>query len=129
MRRWGTLITKYARHYQVDPDLLAAIITVESSGNPDAVSHAGAVGLMQVMPYHPSRFRTRPPASHLYDPDNNIAWGGRILREELDWAGGDIYKALMAYYDGRHRALNPLPRTRHYADKVLGYYRAAQHQQ
>ncbi|MEA3374700.1 MAG: transglycosylase SLT domain-containing protein [Chloroflexota bacterium] len=117
---------KYAAHYQVEPDLVAAVMTVESSGNPSAVSYAGAVGLMQVMPYEPGRFPDRPPASQLFDPDFNVAWGLRILTEEIEWAQGDVFKALMAYYDGRARAEAPLPRTLAYAQKVMNHYSAAQ---
>lgn len=124
--RWEPLILKYAMHYGIDPDLLAALITVESSGDPNAVSYAGAVGLMQVMPYHPTRFPGRPPASHLYDPENNLAWGGRILASELEWADGDLTLALGAYYDGQARSLAGWARTRAYAEKVLALYRAAQ---
>lgn len=123
--RWETLILKYADWYGIDPDLLAAVMTVESSGNPNAVSYAGAVGLMQVMPHHPTRFPGRPPASELYDPDANVAWGGRILASELEWANGDLTLALGAYYDGRARSLAGWARTRAYAEKVLALYRAA----
>jgi soluble lytic murein transglycosylase-like protein len=101
-------------------------MTVESSGDPNAVSYAGAVGLMQVMPYDPYRFPDRPPASRLFDPDFNVAWGLRILADEIEWARGDIFKALMAYYDGRARAEAGLPRTRAYAQRVMKHYSAAQ---
>lgn len=125
MRRWEPLILKYAAQYQIDPDLVAAVMTVESSGNPNAVSYAGAVGLMQVMPYDPYRFPNRPAAAKLYDPDFNVAWGLRILADELEWARGDVFKALMAYYDGRARAEAGLPRTQAYAQEVMNHYSAA----
>jgi soluble lytic murein transglycosylase-like protein len=124
--RWEPLIVRYGRHYGIDPDLLAAVMTVESGGDPNAVSYAGAVGLMQVMPYDPAKFPQRPAAASLYDPDNNLAWGGRILASELEWASGDLALALGAYYDGRTRASAGWARTRAYASKVLAYYRAAQ---
>jgi soluble lytic murein transglycosylase-like protein len=126
VRRWEPLILKYAAQQQIDPDLVAAVMTVESSGDPNAVSYAGAVGLMQVMPYEPYRFPDRPPASRLFDPDFNVAWGLRILADEIEWARGDIFKALMAYYDGRARAEAGLPRTRAYAQRVMKHYSAAQ---
>ena len=129
VKRWESLIVKYAKHYGIDPNLIAAVTTVESSGNPNAVSYAGAVGLMQVMPFHSTRFPNRPPASSLYNPDNNLAWGGRILASEIEWAEGNLTLALSAYYDGRARALNPLPRTTAYASKVLAHYRAAKEAQ
>jgi soluble lytic murein transglycosylase-like protein len=112
VRRWEPLILKYAAQYQIDPDLVAAVMTVESSGNPNAVSYAGAVGLMQVMPYDPYRFPNRPAAAKLYDPDFNVAWGLRILADELEWARGDVFKALMAYYDGRWTTPHPGVRSR-----------------
>ena len=126
VRRWEPLIVAYANERGIDPDLIAAVITVESSGIPNAVSYAGAVGLMQVMPYDRYRFPSRPAASRLYDPEFNISWGVRILAGELEWSGGDVYKALMSYYDGRARAEAGLPRTRAYADKVMAHYAAAQ---
>lgn len=109
----------------MDPDLVAAVMTVESAGDPNAVSYAGAVGLMQVMPRE-TGFPSRPPAARLLEPDFNLGTGVHILATEIQWAGGDVRKGLMAYYDGRRRALNPLPRTTAYADKVLTRYRAAQ---
>lgn len=126
VRRWEPLIVKYATPHGIDPNLVAAVMTIESSGNPNALSHAGAVGLMQVMPYHPYRFPGRPPAAQLYDPDFNVKWGLKILANEMEWARGNVSKALMAYYDGRKRAENPLPRTLYYARKVMALYSAAQ---
>ena len=128
MRRWEPLIVKHATRHGIDPDLVAAVMTIESGGNPNAVSVAGAVGLMQVMPYDPYRFPGRPPAAQLYDPEFNVAWGVRILAEEIEWARGDIFKALMAYYDGRARAEAALPRTRAYAQRVMALYQMAQSQ-
>jgi soluble lytic murein transglycosylase-like protein len=132
VRRWESIITKHATPYGIDPDLVAAIMTVESAGDPNAVSRAGAVGLLQIMPYDPYRFPHRPPAAALYDPDFNIEWGVTILASELEWARelewaqGDLVLALGAYYDGRARSLAGWARTRAYAQRVLNLYRAAQ---
>lgn len=123
--RWEELIVKYARHYQIDPNLIAAVMTVESGGDPNALSYAGAVGLLQVMPRDVPGFSSRPWASQLYDPDVNLAWGGRILASEIEWAKGDLTLALGAYYDGRARSLAGWARTRAYAQKVMTHYRAA----
>lgn len=115
--RWETLIERHANARNLDPDLVAAVIVVESRGNPDARSYSGATGLMQVMP-----LRGRPPVAELLDPDTNIEWGTRILAGNVRWARGDLVMALGAYFDGRKRARERWPRTVSYAHKVLRLY-------
>lgn len=125
VRRWEPLILEKASHYGIDPDLVAAVMMVESGGDPNAVSRSGAIGLMQVMPYDAERFPSRPAAEDLFDPAFNIEWGVRILAEEIAWAGGDVSKGLMAYYGGRAQAEAGLPRVRLYAARVMALYEAA----
>ena len=111
---WGPLLSQH----QVNPDLLAAIMYVESRGQPEAISRAGAVGLMQVMPQ--SKISDRPPTQELLNPEFNIQWGVRVLEEYTAYFEGDLYQGLAAYYMGPSRAHEEAGRW--YADKVLALY-------
>lgn len=118
--QWEELITKYATEYDLDPNLVAAVMHAESSGRPNAVSSAGATGLMQVMPYHPTRFPNRPEQYKLFDPDFNVAWGCAILRQYIDMFD-DIFLGLGAYYAGSHAARSGRADAVHYANLILGH--------
>jgi soluble lytic murein transglycosylase-like protein len=99
------------------PELVLAVIAVESTFRPRVVSHAGARGLMQIIPkWHPDTIAEIGGANALFDPNKNIQAGVRILAEYLDAQDGNLRKALLRY-NGSHRN----PRSP-YADKVLGQY-------
>jgi hypothetical protein len=119
IRRWETEIINSATYYGLDPDLVAAIIQVESNGIPDSVSYVGAVGLMGVMPQGPG-FEFRPAANALTAPALNISWGCAILDDILQQSGGDLSAALAAYNGGWFYATYRVPRD--YADNVLHEY-------
>ena len=108
-RRAGTLVfvKRYAAHYNVPPELIAAFIDVESRWNPRAVSNKGAVGLMQLMPATAERFGARHP----FDPEQNIAAGTRYLTTLMWEFHGDMRLVAAAYYAGDRRV----------AKKQLGY--------
>lgn len=90
-----------ANKYNVDPRWLKAIAAGESSWDQNAVSKAGAKGLMGVMP---GNFL---PGEKPFDPHDNIMAGARVLKDGLDWAsrkaGGDFDEALRYYNGGRRR--------------------------
>lgn len=90
-----------AKKYNVDPRWLKAIAAGESSWDQNAVSKAGAKGLMGVMP---GNFL---PGEKPFDPHDNIMAGARVLKDGLDWAsrkaGGDFDEALRYYNGGRRR--------------------------
>lgn len=93
--QWSQLIGQSSSKYGVDPSLIAAIMHVESRGNPNAVNpSSGASGLMQVMPKNWSPYGI---SSNPFDPSGNIDAGTRIFKEHLVMAGGDINKALSSY--------------------------------
>lgn len=120
-------ISRHSLRYQLDPALLRAVIKAESDFDPSAVSKAGAIGLMQLMPQTAARLAVR----NSYDPEDNIAGGARYLRELLDRFGGSLPLALAAYNAGeqiveRYRALPPIEETRRYVSKVLRYYHGYQ---
>lgn len=118
-------IARYSEAHGLSPALLRAVIKAESDFNPMAVSRAGAVGLMQLMPETAELLNVQDP----YDPDENIDGGARYLRYLLDRFNGNLPLALAAYNAGenrveRYRTLPPITETRRYVFKVLRYYRA-----
>lgn len=118
------MISRFSRQHQLHPALIRAIIKAESDFDPRAVSRAGAVGLMQLMPQTAVRLDVRD----LYDPEDNIGGGTKYLRQLLDRFRGNLPLALAAYNAGEHtidryRTLPPIEETRQYVRKVLRYYR------
>jgi soluble lytic murein transglycosylase-like protein len=116
-------IAQHALLHRLDPALLRAVIKAESNFDPAAVSKAGAVGLMQLMPHTAARLDVR----NSYDPEANIAGGARYLRELLDRFRGNLPLALAAYNAGeqlveRYQGLPPIDETRRYVSKVLRFY-------
>jgi soluble lytic murein transglycosylase-like protein len=91
---WGKEIVAWAAQYDIDPNLVATVMQIESCGDPSARSSAGAMGLFQVMPFH--FYNTDDP----YDPDTNAARGLAYLRRSLDAAGGNPDLALAGYNGG-----------------------------
>jgi soluble lytic murein transglycosylase-like protein len=118
------MISRFSRQHQLHPALIRAVIKAESGFDPHAVSRAGAVGLMQLMPQTAARMDVRD----LYDPEDNIGGGTKYLRQLLDRFHGNLPLALAAYNAGEHvvdryRTLPPYTETRQYVRKVLRYYR------
>ncbi len=120
---YGLEIRRAADEYGVDGFLVAAVMEAESNFNPNAISHRGAVGLMQVLP---STAQT-PDPEDLKDPTLNVACGTRYLRQLLKRYDGDLELALAAYNAGpsnvrRYGGMPPFRETRRYVEKVLGLY-------
>lgn len=90
------LIQAAARRHRVPAELLHAVIRAESAYRPDALSHAGACGLMQLMPGTARRFNVRD----IWDPAENIRGGATYLRLLLDMFDNDLRLALAAYNAG-----------------------------
>ncbi len=123
-RELEPVITRFSRQHQLHPALIRAVIKAESDFDPHAVSRAGAIGLMQLMPQTAVRMDVRD----LYDPEDNIGGGTKYLRQLLDRFRGNLPLALAAYNAGEHvvdryRTLPPIDETRQYVRKVLRYYR------
>lgn len=118
-------IREVAAVYALDPMLLTAVMSVESSFNPRAVSPKGAQGLMQLMPGTAAGLGVE----RIQNPWENLEGGARYLRERLDRFGGDLALALAAYNAGdgavrRHGGIPPYPETQRYVTEVMARYRA-----
>jgi soluble lytic murein transglycosylase len=100
-------IERYSVERGLDPYLVAALIRQESTFNPRVRSHAGARGLMQILPSTGKLLarqeRLRYNASDLYDPEINIRYGTRYLKDVLGSFGGRVDYALASYNAGPHR--------------------------
>ena len=89
-------VHQYAVHYGVPPELISALIDVESRWNPRAVSNKGAMGLMQLMPQTAKRFGAFRP----FDIEQNIAAGTRYVTSLMWEFHGDLRLVVAAYYAG-----------------------------
>jgi len=121
--RYGTLIYETARKHSINPQIVAAMIRQESAGNPRALSHKGARGLMQLMPATAHRFGVRK--EKLYEPEHNLEAGVRYLTWLIDHFQGDLAKVLAAYNAGegavaRHGGIPPYKETRNYVKRIFG---------
>ncbi len=121
--RYGQFIRKAAEQYSLDPELIRAIIKVESSFNPFVVSKKGAMGLMQLMPGTAEEMDVSEP----FDASENIMGGSRYLRKLLDLFDGDLQLGLAAYNAGPNMVLEngripKIPETEQYVEKVLREY-------
>lgn len=116
-------INWYARRYRLEPALLKAVIKAESGFDQGAVSHKGAIGLMQLMPSTVAGHRATDP----YDSIQNIRAGSRQLRHLLNLYKGNLRLTLAAYNAGVHRVRDhkvpPIRETRMYVRKVMQFYR------
>lgn len=123
--QYDAMIETAAVAAALEPDLLRAVIVVESGFNSRAVSKRGAVGLMQLMPATGSRFGV----SNLYDPKQNIHAGARYLKFLMDRFGQNVRLALAAYNAGEQAVdrnggqIPPFTETMAYVPKVLKIYR------
>ncbi|EKZ5664213.1 lytic transglycosylase domain-containing protein [Klebsiella aerogenes] len=115
--KYDPILDEAGKKYGVDPRLLKAIMTQESGGNPQAISRAGAKGLMQIMP---SNFRATG-VTDWSDPYQNIMAGAQILSENLKSSDGNVPLALR-YYNGGYDTRRWGAENRAYPGAVLRHY-------
>ena len=124
-QKWAGEITKAANAAGIDPRLLAALVRAESAFDAGAGSHAGAIGLAQLMPGTAAELGVDP-----YDPVQNLRGGARYLADQLDRFGSPEL-ALAAYNAGPGRVLSAggipqITETQNYVVRVMDYYRELQ---
>jgi soluble lytic murein transglycosylase-like protein len=118
-----TLVHNISREHGVDPKLVDALVRVESSYDPNAVSHRGAMGLMQLMPETARRLDIDDP----FDPEKNVRGGVKEISRLVDQYSGNLQLALAAYNAGegavaRYRGVPPYAETRDYVSRILTLY-------
>ena len=121
---YDRLIRRYADEYGVEFALVKAIMTVESSFNPYAVSNKGARGLMQMMPSTAARYGV----TDIYNPAENVRAAAQHLKFLFDTFGNKPILVIAAYNAGenavkQHRGIPPYEETQNYVKKVLSYQR------
>ncbi len=99
VKHWEPQIVAWAARYQLDPNIVATIMQIESCGDPNAVSRSGAQGLFQVMPFHFAN------GENMQDPETNATRGLNFYVEQLRHTSGDIYLSF-AGYNGGYAASN-----------------------
>lgn len=140
-REYRDLVNKYAEKYAVPKELIYAVIKAESNFKCDAESHAGALGLMQMLPstcewLAKSHFYEDPSSLSLYDPETNIKYGTYYLQYlfsrfgswekaiiAYNWGEGNLTSFLESnnYIEGKYRSI-PVKETRNYVSKVTRYW-------
>ena len=123
-KKLESVIEREAKQQGIESALVRAVIRAESDYDIQAVSSAGAQGLMQLMPATAADLQMDDP----FDPEENIRGGVRYLRILLDLFERDVKMAVAAYHAGpgnvmRHGKIPPIEETRIYVERVLRFYK------
>ena len=118
----ASIVMAAARH-NVDPNLVRAVVKVESNFNSNAVSRKGAMGLMQLMPSTARSLKVNNP----FDPEQNVDAGVRHLKQLLENYGGDVNLTLAAYNAGsgavaRSAGVPHFAETQNYVRRITNLY-------
>ncbi len=121
---FGELIYSTARRYELNPELIAAVVRAESAFDPRAVSTKGAVGLLQLMPATAARYGVVGDA--LFDPASNLDAGVRYLKWLRERFAGDLPKMLAGYNAGegtveRYDGVPPFRETRDFIRRIYSF--------
>jgi hypothetical protein len=119
--RIASMVRKLAPEYQLNPNLVLAVVEMESNFNPAARSHKNAQGLMQLIPATAERFGVQ----NVWDPEQNLRGGMSYLRWLMGHFEGDLELVLAAYNAGegavaRHGGIPPYAETRRYVKRIIG---------
>ncbi len=122
-----SVLAQAAKKSGMDPRLLAAVVRVESGGDPRSQSNKGAMGLMQLMPETARDYGVKNP----YDPLQNMTGGGKYLKNMIGMFGGDLALGLAAYNAGegavaRHKGIPPYKETKAFVRRVMDIYNSNQ---
>ena len=118
-----SLVSQVAQKYQMDENLVKAVIKQESGFNPNATSHCGAAGLMQLMPATAKGLGVR----NIYDPLQNLEGGVKHLKGLMARYNGNVVLALAAYNAGggavdKYKGVPPYKETQNYVKSILANY-------
>ena len=127
MRLWSYFIYRKAKEHDVDESLVKAVIYTESYFDPDATSHKGASGLMQLMPATAEKYGV----DDLYNPRQNITAGIKHLKHLLELYPHNIKLAIAAYNAGenavnKYKGIPPYRETQGYVKKVMRQFKRYQ---
>ena len=129
--KYKDTIVKYTKQYNLQPELISSLIYAESGFNKDAISGAGAVGLMQVLPSTATEIAEKIDKTEydLHNPNDNIEFGCYYLNYLLEYYKGDVVYALCAYNAGLNNVSYwnfngdiekiPIKQTKNYVKKIL----------
>ncbi len=122
------MVARMAPRYGLDPELVLAVIAVESGYRVDAVSTKNAMGLMQLIPETAERFGVTMP----FDPEQNLRGGMKYLRWLLAYFDGNVTLALAGYNAGegavlQHKGIPPYRETQEYVVRVHSVYPRTRH--
>jgi len=121
--QFDPIIDQASKRFGLEAPLIKAVIKAESDFDPNAISHKGARGLMQIMPMNFSLLDVENP----FDPHQSINAGARYLKEMMDRYQGKLSLSLAAYNAGpgavdRYGGVPPYQETEEYIDRVMKYY-------
>jgi hypothetical protein len=121
---YSSYVQQAAAKYEIEPDLIHAVIKTESNGNQRAVSRKGAMGLMQLMPSTAYDMNVVNP----FNPEENIEGGTKYLRQLLEKFNGDLTLALAAYNAGpktveKYGNVPPISETKQYVKKIISLFK------
>lgn len=127
MRLWSYFIYHQSKKYGIDDSLVKAVIYTESYFNPNATSHKGASGLMQLMPATAEKYGV----SDLYNPQQNIIAGIKHLRYLMKLFPNNLKHVIAAYNAGenavnKYKGIPPYRETRGYVKKVMKHFKRFQ---
>jgi hypothetical protein len=113
VQHWQPRIAEWSERFNLDPNIIATIMQIESCGDPLAASSAGAQGLFQVMPFHFA------PGEDMLDPDTNAGRGLDFYNRQLEYTGQDIYLSFAGYNGGYAASGSSF---HHWANETQRYY-------
>ena len=123
-RLYGPMIKQAADRHRIDQELVHVVIRAESNYDPFAISSAGAMGLMQLMPATARQYGV----SNVFDPAQNIEGGVRYLKDLVRLYNGQTRLVLAAYNAGqeavrKYKGIPPYPETKSYIAGIMKSYR------